>query len=276
MLFTHKELLEDMVIRLLSQGSFDAGELYKQVLAEGKKVSIQALYKALRYLISASVIVKSGKKLSVSQEWANNLAVLSNSGNAIPKLVEGESAHYYYKSLLHLDAYWKHLMKSFKSTYPGYPIYLYSPYGIWFHIEQRQESQVSFIREFEKQKHHGYMIIGNDSQFDRSLKRTFQSDFLQVDTWHSNPFRPTDGYTIINDYVITTRLSNKMTKLIAEVYNTFSDEASIEAGLSKILQIKDSAQIKIERNSKKAKALRKKLSKNLYIPSEIKNQYSLF
>lgn len=276
MLFTHKESLEDMVIRLLSQGSFEAGELYEQVLVEGKKVTIQALYKALRYLISASVVVKSGKKLSVSQEWANNLASLSNSGNAIPKLVEGESAHYYYKSLLHLDAYWKHLMESFKSTYPGYPTYLYSPYGIWFHIEQRQESQVSFIREFEKEQHYGFMIIGNDSQFDRSLKRTFQSDFLQVDTWHNNPFRPTDGYTIINDYVITTRLSKKMTKLIADVYNSFSDEDSIEAGLNKILQIKDSAQIIMERNSKKAKALRKKLSKNLYIPSEVKAKFNLF
>lgn len=276
MLFTHKESLEDMVIRLLFMGSVEFPELYDKVLTEGKKVTIQALYKALRYLISASVVVKSGKKLSVSQEWANNIASLSNSGNAIPKLVEGESVHYYYKSLLHLDAYWKHLMKSFKSTYPGYPTYLYSPYGIWFHIEQRQESQVSFIKEFEIEKHHGFMIIGNDGQFDRSLKRTFQSDFMQVDTWHTNPFRLTDGYTIINDYVITTRLSKKMTKLIAEVYHTFSDEASIELGLSKILQTKDSAQIIMERNSKKAKALRKKLSKNLYIPSEIKSKFDLF
>lgn len=275
MLFTSRESLEDLIVRLLSEGESSPLELFGKILENGKDVTIQAMYKALRYLIKSSVVVKSGKKLVVSREWADHINNAFTKTYAIPNLSEGESVHYYYKSLVNLDSYWKHLVKSLKEIYKDYPVFLYSPYGIWFHIEERQESQTGFIKEFEQQKRYGFLVIGNNTIIDKELKKNLQNDFLQVDTWQNTSFRPSEYLTVIGDYVIVTKLSKKLTSLIESTYQNLDTVTEIEFELSRILQTRDSAQIKFERNVKKAKMLRKKIFKNFYLPPEIKAQYRL-
>ncbi len=276
MLFTTKETVEDIIIRLLSKGKTTPLELHKAIVADGEKVTVQAVYKALRYLIKDSVVVKSGKNLEISQEWINTLGSTFNTQTTLPQLADGESAVYDYKLLTNLDGYWKHLMSALDDKFGDYPVFLYSPYHIWYHISDRTQSEADYWNSFAEKKHQAFFVIGNDTALDQNFKKRFQSDYLQIDTWHKSTLKETSYLTIIGDYVVDTILSKKITEAIKSYYISSlpPEQASIE--LNKVLSAPSKSKIKIERNAKKAKLLRRKLSKNFYIPKELKNQYDLF
>lgn len=276
MIFTSREFVEDTVVRLLSEGKKSPAELYQTLPLAGQKVTIQALYKALRYLLRESVLVKSGKEVALSKEWMSSISNAFQNSYSVPIIAEGESVSYDYKSLVNLDAYWKHVVRSLQERHGDYPTFLYSPYGIWFHIAERQESQTGLMREFEKQKRYGFMLIASGSLMDQPLKRAFQNDYLQVDLWDKSPFKLNEYFTIIGDYILTTKLSQKLTQAIINAYEQSDNEIVFEQRLSKVLKVTDRAKVKIERNSLKAKKLRKRLFKNFFLPPELKNKYELF
>ena len=277
MLFTSKETVEDIIIRLLSKGKTTSLELHEAIATYGEKVTVQAVYKALRYLIKGSVVVKSGKYVEISQEWVNTLSSTFNTQTTLPQLADGEVAIYNYKSLVNLDAYWKHLMNALDEKYGRYPVFLYSPYHIWYHISERAQSETEYFTSFEKKKHQAYFVIGNNSPLDQSFKKQFHSDYMQIDTWPKSSLKENNYLTIIDDYVIDTILNSKLTTAIRTYYTAASiDPEEAKAQLNKVLSSTNKAKIKIERNVKKARMLRKKLFKNFYLPKEIKEKYDLF
>ena len=277
MLFTSKETVEDIIIRLLSKGKTTPLELHEQIVVDGENVTVQAVYKALRYLIKDYVVVKSGRYVEISQEWANTLSSTFNTQTTLPKLADGEAAVYNYKSLVNLDAYWKHLMNALDEKFGNYPVFLYSPYHIWYHISERSQSEAEYFGSFEKKKHQAYLVIGNTSPLDQSFKKQFHNDYMQIDTWSKSLLKENNYLTIIDDYVIDTVLDSKLTFAIKAYYTKASENPEeAKAQLNKVLSSTNKAKIKIERNAKKARVLRKKLFKNFYLPKEIKEQYNLF
>ncbi len=275
MLFSPNESIEDATIRLVSMGKTSPTDIFESLQKEGNSISKRGVYKAIHYLLEHTILVKSGKKLSISQEWVDSVTRALKNNFTMPVLADGESATYKYKSLVNLDAYWKHLTKSLKDQYSTYPVFLYSPYNIWLHLADRTESQLEYYRSFEKERRYGYLVLGNRSELDMEFKKTLQSEFLQIDTWDKPPFKETEYYTIIDDIIVTTKVGPKLTKIIASFYKTTPTIES-KSKLNRILDITDISKIKIERNKKKAKYLRKRLSKNFYIPKEIKEQFGLF
>ncbi len=276
MLFTSKETVEDIIIRLLSKGKTTPLELHEQIVTDGEKVTVQAVYKALRALIKDSVVVKSGKTLEISQEWVNTLSSTFNTQTTLPQLADGEAAVYNYKSLVNLDAYWKHLMSALDDKFEDFPVFLYSPYHIWYHISERSQSESDYFSSFTKNKHHAFFVIGNNTPLDQNFKKKFHSDYMQIDTWEKSPLKESSYLTIIDDYIIDTILDKKLTSAIKTFYSSSlsPEEASLE--LNKVLSTSNKAKIKIERNAKKAKLLRKKLFKNFYLPKTVKEKYILF
>mgnify|MGYP003452448682 CR=1 FL=1 len=275
MLFSSNESIEDAAIRLISIGKTTPIDIFESLQNEGNSISKRGVYKAIHYLREHSILVKSGKKLSISQEWVDSLTRALKNNFTMPVLADGESATYKYKSLVNLDAYWKHLTKSLKDQYHSHPVFLYSPYNIWLHLADRSESQLDYYRAFEKEGRHGYLVIGNRSELDMEFKKTLQSEFLQIDTWDKPPFKETEYYTIIDDIIVTTKVGPKLTKIIASFYkSTPTLESKLK--LNRILDMTDISKIKIERNNKKAKYLRNRLSKNFYIPKELEQKFNLF
>ncbi len=270
MIFATNESLEDSIIRLLSDKSASPQEIYELILSEGKNPSIQAVYKAIRSLTKASVIVKSGKYISISREWSEKFIALLASPSSLPPLAEGESVSYSYNSLVNLDAYWKHLMKSLEERYSGHPAIIYNPFGIWLHLAERLRSETDYLNAFEREKRYGFLVIGNGSVFDAHLKQSFQNDYLQIDTWQKSSFKTNEYFTVIGDYVITTKIGEKLHKKILDFYKNSSTKENASALLNKLLQTPDKAKIKLEHTTKKAKALRKQLLKNFYLPREVK------
>lgn len=274
MIFSNKESVEDSVIRLISNGIETPFDMYEAITVEGKGVTLRAVYKAIKFLIKSSIVVKSGKKLAISQEWIDTLTNSLKNQYAIPSLIDGESATYKYKSLANLDSYWKHLTKSLREQYADYPVFLYSPYNIWLHVNDRQESQLEYYRAFKQKQRYGFYVIGNHSKLDLEFKKDLQNDFLQIDNWHKSSFKQNEYVTIVKDYVVTVKISDNLSTIVREFYNTSSEKNDNK--LNAILDVPDTARVKLERNAKKAKRLRKKLFKNFYMPKKIKDKFDLF
>lgn len=94
--------------------------------------------------------------------------------------------------------------------------------------------------------------------------------------WTKTPFKTNDYFTMIGDYVVTTKLSKRSAQQIASAYETVASEAEMEERVSKILNQRHKSKIKIERNATKAQLLRKKLFKNFYLPKAVQEKYHLF
>jgi hypothetical protein len=276
MLFTARESLEDIIIRLISKGKTTPEQLYEYISEHEKNCTIQAVYKALRYLIKSSVIVKSGKQLELSQEWIDTLSQAFSTQTNLPKLADGESAVYNYKSLINLDAYWKHLMKALEDKFSQSPIFLYSPYHIWYHISERTQSEADYFNSYQINKRYGFFVIGNSTTIDQNFKKKFQSEYLQIDTWTKTPFNNDDYLTIMDDYIIYSILDKKLTRAIESYYFSNLPLEQATERLNQVLSAPSKSKIKIERNSKKAKRLRKQLSKNFFIPKGLKEKFELF
>ena len=271
MIFTARESVEDSVIRLLSNGKSTPLKLFELINSEGNKVSYQAIYKALKYLIADTVVVKSGKEIAISQEWINKLSNELSGSFILPPLSSGESVSYSYLSLTHLDAYWKHINKSLEQKYRRLPVFIYNPYGIWLHLSERYESEINYLKEFEKNKQYAFLVIGNDTVVDRNLKKSYQNDYLQVDLWKNSSLLETDYLTIHGDYIITTKLNKKLTPRITYLYKSVLEVDKAKPELEKILKTSSKSRLKLEYNPEKANVLRKRLSKNFFIPKAVKN-----
>ncbi len=276
MIFASRESIEDSIIRLLSKGKSTPLKLFEAINNGGVKVSYQAVYKALKYLISDTIVVKSGKEVVISQEWINKLSNQLSGSFILPPLSAGESVSYSYLSLAHLDAYWKHINKALEQKYQGFPVFIYNPYGIWLHLNERYESEINYLKEFENNKQYGFLVIGNDSALDRDLKKNYQNNYLQIDLWKNSSLLETDYFTIHGDYIITTKLNKKLAPRITYIYKSILDIGKAKPELEKILKISSKSRLKLEYNPEKAKVLRKKLFKNFFVPVEIKDKFDLF
>lgn len=276
MIFSSRESIEDSIIRLLSIKNQKSLDLYDSLIKEGNKVSYQAIYKALNHLLADSIIVKSGKDLSISREWVDKISDQLGRSFVLPPLSSGESVFYVYNSLVHLDAYWKHINKALEKKFPNFPVFIYNPYGIWLHLKERYESEVDYLRDFEKNKKYAFLVIGNSSSIDLNLKREYQNDYLQIDLWSNSSFIENDYFTIKGDYIITTKLSKEITPRITYIYKSMTNFDKVVLELKKVLNSESRSRLKLEYNPEKARVLRKKLFKNFFLPKDIIDTKDIF
>ncbi len=276
MLFTTRESIEDSIIRMLSSGSKAPLELFEAIKEEGRQISYQAVYKALKYLITETVVVKSGKEIAISQEWITKLSNQLSGSFILPPLTIGESVSYSYLSLSHLDAYWKHINKALEQKYINFPVFIYNPYGIWLHLNERYQSEINYLEEFANKKIYAFLVLGNDSALDQNLKQSYQNNYLQIDLWKNSSLSKTDYFTINGDYIITTKLNKKLALKITSLYNSLPNVTNSKAELEHILKFPSKSKLKLEYNPQKAKMLRKKLFKNFYLPTDQKAKHELF
>ncbi len=276
MLFSPRESIEDAIIRLLSKGKATPLDIFEQIKSEGKRASVQAVYKALRYLVKDAVVVKSGKQIAISQEWVEKVNHQLSKEFSLSTMAVGEKVEYTFNSLKQLDPFWKHIVKPLHDKYREYPIFHYVPYEIWFRIDGREESEVEFFNSFESNKQYGLYVIGNNSVIDQRMKRMYQNNYLQFDLWKTSSFNITDHISAIGDYIVVTKLNNSLARKVQHIYESAPTESEAAPTLIALLNQKHKARITVELNPKKAKLLRKKLFKNFYLPKKIQEKYHLF
>lgn len=275
MIYSSFKSLSDKLLELLAVKEATALELHASVLRSGSSVTIQAVYKSLRQMVADSIVVKNKQGYALSREWVSRITRELGGSNDVLSILSGESVKYSFVSLKSLDAFWKHLMKMLDISFVGCPVFIYNPYCVWLHVESRYNSEVSYLRNFELEKKHCFLSIGNKTSLDRGIKVRFQNDYLQI----SNSTPPTfshDYISVVGDFILTTKLGSKLNKAIAAAYT--KKELGIEELLKSInttLQDKGKYWLLLEKDEKKAAFYRNKLAKNFYIPKDIKSAYKL-
>jgi hypothetical protein len=107
------------------------------------------------------------------------------------------------------------------------------------------------------------------------MKKELQNEYLQIAVGIEQ-FAKTDYPTIFGDYIITTRLSQRLVQEIEHVYQDSTDSATLEMRLQKIGIEKKKVRLIIERDRDKARKLRKKLSREFFVPQELVQEFTLY
>jgi len=265
---------EVIVHNLLSKGDLEVEDIYRELKSENHNVTIQAIYKRLRHLLQSGIIIKNKKQVSISNEWRENLLDLLETTSKVPNLKPGESAAYSFKGLSSLDAYWKHVMAPLERSIPDYPIFFYNPYEIWIQLSDRKESEKQYLHKFSEEKRYAFYLLGKHNQLNEEFKKQYQSEYLQISI-SPTTFNDRDYITLIADYIITTKLSPKLSKALEAIYSS-GKPSDISANINSLFTKPGAIQLKIERNQNKAMRLRRKISKDFYIPKEAKERHNIF
>ncbi|MCX6793472.1 MAG: hypothetical protein NTY12_05675 [Candidatus Falkowbacteria bacterium] len=270
----HTEL-DDLIIKnLLVNGEQGADEIFCELINKGHNISLQAVYKRLRNLLQSGIILKNKQSIVISNEWKENLLDLLDGNSQIPKLKAGESAIYSFKELSSLDAYWKHIMAPLEKSVPDYPVFLFNPYEIWIQLSDRQQSEIDYLNKFSEDKRFCFFLLGKQNTCDQNFKKLYQSEYLQI-SLGADGFSERDYIAVISDYVITTKMSPAIIKTINNIYSSTAPN-DLSKKIEKIFAKSAAIKLKIERNENKAKKLRKRISKDFYIPKELKEKFDLF
>jgi hypothetical protein len=276
MIYTKKESLEDRIVRLLSSRNQTITSLVSELSNEGNKSTIQGIYKALRFLRTEEVVIKTNEIFSLSEEWRNKtVSELSKTDNRF-ELSEGESIRLDLASLVHLDQQWKNIVLPFHEVYPNHPVFFYNPHDIWIHLsETRKQSEIAYYKTFEDTKTYGFIMNGGSTPFDKLIKTERSNNYVQITTGDSG-FKNTDYLTIFSDYIITVRVSPRLAQEIESCYQNADSVIQLESLLHKIGIEKKKVKLFIEKNKMKAKKLRKKMSADFHVPREVREKFDLF
>lgn len=275
MLFSKKEDLVDLIIKNLIHEGKTAKKLLGDISDQDQDYTIQAIYVVLRELVQSEVLIKTGFYYNINEEWKNNImkefSSLENN-----EIADGEKQIFVLNSLSHQDLQWKNSILPLHNLYPEDPIFFYNYHYVWIHLGQtREQSELDYYKSFLDQKRYAFSLVGSQSPLEIETKKMIENDYVRVFI-DDKPIHSTGYITIINDYIITTYLPKKT---LAEISNSYKKSKTITE-LRRHLQDLDfrSGKLKIiiERSREKAKKLRKKMSKDFYIPKELREKFDLF
>ena len=120
-----------------------------------------------------------------------------------------------------------------------------------------------------------YTTIGGVTQWDQLYKIKNTKESHQIDLNKELPLSRNAHLSIIGDYIIQTQLSEEDSKKIDELYTQCKSEQELDIAINKLAQGTHILKIKLLKNKSKALLLRKKLSKNMYIPKKTLNMFKL-
>lgn len=276
MLLSKKESLEDRLTRLLLPSEQSVKSLAKHIQNEGVQVSIQGIYKVLRALTESEIVIKRGHLYSLSEEWRERIIDTFEKTQNRFELAEGESITLDLTSLVHLDQQWKNIVLPLHNAHPTAPVFFYNPHEIWIHLnESRKKSEYAYYESFKQNKTYAFALFGGDTGHDRAVKKELQNEYLQIAVG-VEAFPKTDYPTIFGDYIITTRISKRLSEEIESVYKETIVDTVLEERLQKIGIEKKKVKLIIERDRDKAKKLRRKLSKEFFVPPALIKEFALY
>lgn len=278
MLYTSQTSTEESIIEKLAGTKRTVKELHEAISRDNGEhdISIQAVYQALGKLIDLGVVLKVKKKVELSNEWKGLVVSHFSEDTKLPQLKDGDSIAYSFSSFSYLDRYWKHTLLQVKGVEDRYPVFSFVPHEFWIYLEDRAESQKKMLRSYGKNGQYAFMCISSQTQFDKAYKRMFENEFFQIHLDSPLSKYKRTFFTVIKDYIIATRIPSGVMEQVEDLYKKAEDEQHLNASLNKIFVEPHRMNVKLTRDSDKARFLRKKASKYFFIPQNLRNEFKLF
>ncbi len=263
MLFSARKTLEDRIIEKAIGGTISIKSLHAVLTTEEAGLSLRAVYKAAEKLIEGGALLKVGKKVFLSEEWASGVREKLAPHRAPPSLSKGERAVYTFVSMEHLDAFWTTIAIQLEES-GSTESFFYNPHNFWAYIPERKEYEDKYYAHFAETGRYGFLTVGGESVADKEFKREYQNEHFQVDTRSIPAFKRTDHVSIMGDFIITVRLPKKMAGEIDGLYASDKPMSEMGEALEKTYRKPMTTRFVLENNPMKAKKFRKMLSLNFY------------
>ncbi len=270
----HKET-KDNVVEMLLHKRCTVKELHQRLSEKGTTCSLQAVYDAVRSLIHAGVVIKQKTQYVVSSEWKKNVIREFYDIPAEPVLEPGESQRYIFRSVSQLDKFWKHTNAVFMNMFEEEPFFFYDPHEFWLHIPGQIDSQRTFLQGFNQDNRLGVILIGDHTPLDQTYKQNMQ-DYVQVHLDASVHFRRTEHITVVNDFIVVTKIPIDVAEQIDSVYQSTTSEEQLQRELQHIFAKEMRMTVTVTNNRQKAKKLRKRIARDVYVPLSLRKQFDLY
>jgi len=276
--------IKSIVINILFRGSRKSIFLIDEIKKKRKGTTKQAVYHALRDLLKEEVITKHKKEVALNQIWIKKLHdfvkeadknysfryTRKESPAEYELLNEGDRISYAFCNFARYDVFWAHTFSLIAKRLDNCsPLYLYNPHE--FFILVREKSEKYLMDWMKKNNRPVYLTIGNDTFLDKKFSRNYSSDIFQVAIDPKFNFSKNYYLGVIGDYVFETIFDNVLVDRVERVYSKYDDEAKAAKKLENIIAKKYKMKLIIQNNPKKAAKLKRKFSKNFFVPKELRN-----
>lgn len=272
MIGSKKQTVEDIIVETLARDPYITGPvLVEKVNDKRPGTTKQAVYAALSPLLKDEVIYKRGQEYFLTNTWVRYVNQLLNpelvTTDEVFVLEEGQSISYRFPSLLSCDKYWAHIFTALiKTSYSPRGVFIWHPHYIF--ILGREKVEKEIIEDQEKYQNPGYYSFGGTTDLDRAIKKEYTSDYLRINIGEDIGFKKNYMLNIFGDIIIEVFLAKELAQKIDDWYHVVSKPTKQDlARFETFFEDAHLIRMKISRNTKKASKLRKKLSKNFYVPS---------
>lgn len=272
MLLETNQKLDDLIVEKLSRKtSLTADLLHDQLLEGGKEFTIQALYKTLRRLEEAGVVVKNKKKYSLRLSWVADLADLAKSASinylksakaSLPK--KGRRIIWHFSNLLALNNFWSQVLLLLIQYSDQKKLLTWMPHP-WYHLVYSEQEE-QYIRSLTLTDTQLYLINGGTTFLDHWAERYWQSENIEYSSAQSVFSKEESNIylNIIDDYVLRVKLDDKITAEIEKLFQSTKSMDDVEfSELFRVFGQKVQANMWLENNPEKAAAYSKKF-KNFF------------
>jgi hypothetical protein len=268
MLLQAEQNTEELLVSTLAEsGPVSASVLHQELAAQGKPVSVQAVYKALGGLEEQGVIVKEGRRYGLRAPWVLDLANLTqralslyaDPSASLQMPIRGKRQIWHFNDLLKLNNFWSQVLLVLVKRTNESVLLSWMPHP-WYHlVYSRQEEQ--YLKALELSSIRLYLINEGTSYLDRWTGRYWEAEHIDY-SFGESPFSKeemTHYYNVLGDYVVTVRLDTGTAEIIDQLYReTGSAEKLDPQAISRIFSTRVRASLWLEHNPEKAKEMRRR------------------
>ncbi len=266
----------DFIIQFLSTGPKSTSELLALLRTKKPHLTKQGFYAALRSLKKEEVIILYKKTVSLNTAWIGRMQEALSQISAtyldspyMPEMLslhEKESVSFTFSNSKTLDTFWGHAQSLLLTRIPvSEPLYAYDPH-YWFYVA-RPDTEEQLIRNIEKSGRQFLMMVGGDTELDKTTQKRFAGSLLQY--YRKELFSDRAYYiSTIGDYLIEVTLDHHISEQVELLYtNNSRNNTETQESLRSLLEIKSRNKIRITRNHARALSLKKKFNSYFYIAS---------
>ncbi len=261
------------LMRLLAAGPALGTDLLAQ-LQSVSPITKQGLYKALRELLGAEIIIKEARFYSLNKTWLTRLNDFrevseQNLGLRLPFAESTSKGRKVisFRSAEALDIYWSHMFLTLSEEYPDKALFFFNHHS-FFSIE-RPEAESYLINTIGKKRYRLMVTFGKQTKINQQFKKEVQNEHIQIAIDPAIVVPETDHLSIIGDYFITTRYDAGMMKKIDKLFSATDSYSTIDKkALHSILAAGKGLKIIITKDSRKATVWKRRLAKNFVVKKQ--------
>lgn len=259
--------LQSKIISTLASGkALAALELQEIINKQGYEYTHQAIYKELKKLQSAGVVIKVNKKIQLHLSWLldeqqklqaafQNVLKYSSLKEILPQ--SQKKRIWTFNNLLTMDDFWSQLLIILANQSQSKNIYEWSPHT-WYELLHR-EKETKFQKALRLNQQKIYLIVGSDSYLDQSCAKFWPEDIYKH-SFAEGPFHEKRSlyFNIIDDYILEIKYPSNLALEIDDYYNYVTNKNKFKAGeYISLINKRRPVKLSLERNPHKATRITK-------------------